>query len=206
MWAVFWAREKLVGGSATVMLSLNRWLLLLLPQRTATCSTSPTVGLFIPRMAPTSYGSALGCGSGDIGDDMGGGPSRWPSSARLGFSICVPTTLFTTSMATNWTSDGASEVGWGRRLRQHAWSYIFDPRDPTAEALRLIGEAALANKQAQSPSQRTTGPLSNSSRLLERMALPLKKEKETVEADHLAEVQIIQEAEALIRDIKAGKM
>jgi hypothetical protein len=81
-----------------------------------------------------------------------------------------------------------------------------NPRDPTAKALRLISEAALANKQAQSPSQRTTGPLLNSSRLLERMALPLKKEKETVEADHLAEVQIIQEAEALIRDIKAGKM
>jgi hypothetical protein len=68
---------------------------------------------------------------------------------------------------------------------------FLNPRDLTAEALRLISEAALANKQAQSPSQRTSGPLLNSSRLLERMALPLKKEKETVEADHLAEVQII---------------
>jgi hypothetical protein len=81
-----------------------------------------------------------------------------------------------------------------------------NPQDSTAKAMRLFGEATLANKQASHPSHRTIGPLSNASKLLERMNLLLKKDKERVEADFQVEEQIIQEAEALIRDIQAGKM
>jgi hypothetical protein len=81
-----------------------------------------------------------------------------------------------------------------------------NPRDSTAEALRLIGEAARVNKEIQNTSQRTFHSFENVARLSERLALPLHKEKDLVETDRVMEDEIIQTAEALIRDIQAGNL
>jgi hypothetical protein len=78
--------------------------------------------------------------------------------------------------------------------------------DSTAEALRLFGEAARVNGEIQNPSQRTFRSFENVARQSERLALPLHKEKELLEADRVIDEDIIQAAEALIKDIRTGNL
>jgi hypothetical protein len=79
-------------------------------------------------------------------------------------------------------------------------------RDSTAEALRLIGEATRVNNEIRNPSEWTFCSLDNAARLMERMALPLQKEKKSVETELDMDDEIIQEADALIRDLESGNL